>query len=215
MDRKIRVQLVDDHAVLRAGLRALLNSEPDIEVVGEAGSGEEAIDMAKQLLPDIVVTDIVMPGIDGLEATQRITTALPHCRVLILTMYKQAHYLFKALKVGASGYILKSDLDTELVEAIRTASRGDAFVYSSDTRAFFRAYLEQGGTTRGPEGLSEMENRVLKLTAQGYSNRQIGEMLSISPRTVDTYRARIMNKLGLASRAELHGWALQHGLLQT
>lgn len=214
MVRKIRVLLVDDHAVLRAGLRALLNSEPDIAVVGEAGSGEEAIDMARQLTPDVVVTDIVMPGIDGLEATHRITAELPHTRVLILTMYKQAHYLFKALKVGASGYILKSDLDTELVEGIRTASRGDAFVYSSDTRAFFRAYLEQGGDVRGAEGLSDMESRVLKLTAQGYSNRQIGEMLSISPRTVDTYRARIMNKLGLDSRAELHGWALEHGLLQ-
>src|SRR3990170_3900134 len=141
MDRKIRLLLVDDHAVLRAGLRALLNSEPDMEVIGEAGSGEESIDMAHQLQPDVVVTDIVMPGIDGLEATHRITAELPHTRVLILTMYKQAHYLFKALKVGASGYILKSDLDTELVEGIRTASRGDAFVYSSDTRAFFRAYL--------------------------------------------------------------------------
>lgn len=212
-DQRIRVMVCDDHAVLRAGLRALLSAEPDIEVVAEASSGEKAVQGALQWSPDVVLMDITLPGIDGLEATRQIRKRLPNCRVLILTMHQQIHYLLAALQAGAAGYVLKSDLDQELVRAIRTASQGEAFIYSSDTRALFQAYLEGGGRIEGAPPLSPMETRVLTLTAQGLTAQEIGQHLNISPSTVDTYRSRIMNKLGLGRRSELIRWALQHGLL--
>ena len=128
-------------------------------------------------------------------------------------MHRQMHYLLGALKAGASGYVLKSDLDTELIRAIRTANEGKAFIHSADTMVFFRAYLEQGGGITGPKKLSDMEARVLRLTAQGQVSREIAQLLNISPSTVDTYRSRMMTKLGLETRADLVQWALQHGLL--
>lgn len=213
MNQRTRVALCDDHALLRAGLRALLSAEPDIEVVGEASSGEEALEQITEWSPDVVVMDITLPGMDGLEATRQVLQRMPACRVLVLTMHRQMHYLLGALKAGASGYVLKSDVDTELIRAIRAAHSGEAFVHSADTRLFFQAYLEHGGSIEAPKQLSQMEERVLRLTAQGETSRDIAQLLSISPSTVDTYRSRIMSKLGLQRRAELVQWALQHGLL--
>lgn len=213
MSESIRVIVCDDHAVLRSGLRALLNAENDIEVVGEVGSGEEAVERVTEWSPDVVLMDITLPGMDGLETTRQILSRLPGCRVLVLTMHRQMHYLLGALKAGASGYVLKSDLDRELIRAIRAAHSGEAFVYSADTTVFFQTYLAQSGSLEGAQQLSNMEERVLRLTAQGQTAREIAELLSISPSTVDTYRSRIMNKLGLERRAELVQWAIQHGLL--
>ncbi len=213
MRAPIRVVLCDDHAVLRAGLRALLDAEPDMAVVGEAGSGEEAVERVTEWSPDVVIMDITLPGIDGLEATRKILDQLPNCRVLVLTMHKQVYYLLAAFKAGASGYVLKSDLDKELVRAIRSTYEGEVFVYSADTRVFFQAYLERGGSIDGSQQLSPMEERVLKLTAQGQTAREIADLLSISHSTVDTYRSRVMNKLGLDSRSKLVQWAFQHGLV--
>lgn len=214
MGDRIRVMLCDDHAVLRAGLKALLSAEPDIQVVGDVASGEEAIERVTELAPDVVVMDITLPRMDGLEATRQLLKKAPDTRVLILTMHRKVEYLLDALKAGASGFVLKSDLDTELLAAIRAAREGRSFIHSADTRVFFQAFLERGGTPDSRPQLSTMEDRVLRLTAQGHTAKEIAEMLQISPSTVDTYRSRIMSKLGLQSRAGLVQWAVEHGLLE-
>ena len=211
----ISVLLADDHAMLRAGLKALLNAEPDMRVVGEAGNGEEAIQVTRQLRPDVVVMDISMPVKDGLAATAEIAQTLPDTRVLVLTMHAEEQYLLKVLEAGGSGYVLKRSADTELMEAIRTVHRGEAFLYPSATRLLLQAY-QKGDRPQPPAGgrLSEREEEVLRHTAEGYSNTEIGQQLYLSPKTVDTYRQRIMEKLGLHHRAELVRYALDTGLLR-
>jgi DNA-binding NarL/FixJ family response regulator len=212
----IRVLLADDHAVLRAGLKALLSAEPDMTVVGEAANGEEAVTLAAELRPDVVVMDISMPVKDGLAATAEIATDLPETKVLVLTMHAEEQYLLKVLEAGGSGYVLKRSADTELMEAIRTVQRGEAFLYPSATRLLLQAY-QRGERVTPPAGgrLSEREEEVLRLTAEGYSNTEIGGQLYLSPKTVDTYRQRIMEKLGLHHRAELVRYALSTGLLRS
>jgi two-component system response regulator NreC len=213
----ISVMLADDHAMLRAGLKALINAEPDMAVVGEASNGEEAVRLAQQLRPNVVVMDISMPVKDGLAATAEIAVALPNTRVLVLTMHAEEQYLLKVLEAGGSGYVLKRSADTELMEAIRTVHRGEAFLYPSATRLLLQAYQKGGEHPQPPAGgkLSEREEEVLRLTAEGYSNTEIGQQLYLSPKTVDTYRQRIMEKLGLHHRAELVRYALDIGLLQS
>ena len=214
--RKIRILLADDHAVLRAGLRALLNSEDDMEVVGEAGDGQETIERARALRPDVIVMDIAMPGVSGLEATRRIVKEGLPCKILILTMHAEARYLLPVVEAGGSGYVLKSGADRELIEAIRTVSRGEVFLYPAATKMLLESYLErvrQGQERDSYDGLTEREREVLKLIAEGFSGTEIAERLVISPKTVDTYRERIMSKLNLHHRHELVKYALRKGLL--
>ncbi len=213
---KLRVLLVDDHPVVRLGLRALLESEPDMEVVGEAGNGAEAVTRTQELKPDIVIMDISMPEMDGLEATRRIRALDPDTHVLILTVHAQERYLFPVLKAGAAGYVLKSTVDTELVNAIRVVAQGGAFLYPSATRMVLEDYLnrlQQGEVGDTYEQLSDREREVLKLIALGYTAGEIAEKLVLSPKSIETYRTRIMQKLNLHSRAALVQYALARGLL--
>ncbi len=213
---KIQVLLADDHMVVRLGLKALIDSEPDMEVVGEAENGQEAIDQARALGPHVIVMDISMPEMDGLEATRRIRAEQPDCHILILTVHAQERYLFPVLKAGAAGYVLKSTVDTELLDAIRTVANGGAFLYPSATRLLLEDYLEQLNQMPAQdayEQLSEREREVLKLLALGYTAAQAADKLAISPKTVETYRTRIMQKLNLHSRVDLVQYALARGLL--
>lgn len=212
----IRILLADDHMVVRLGVKALLEGEPDMTVVGEAANGLEAIAEAHRLRPNVIVMDISMPELDGLEATRRIRAELPECYVLILTVHAQERYLFPVLKAGAAGYVLKSTVDTELIDAIRTVAAGGAFLYPAATKMLLQDYL--GHLRGGPdqdayESLSEREREVLKQLALGYTAAQIADKLALSAKTVETYRARIMEKLALSSRADLVQYALARGLL--
>ena len=212
--RPIRVLLADDHGILRAGLRALLGNEPDIEVVGEAADGEEAVTQAAALAPDVVVLDIAMPRLDGLEAARRIRDRGLACKVLILTVHAEERYLLPVLRAGGAGYVQKSGADTDLLDAIRTVARGDVFLYPGATRLLLADYLGREGEGRDKgRDLSERERQVLALTAEGYSAQEVGERLFLSPKTVETYRERAMQKLGLRRRADLIRYALRSGLL--
>lgn len=217
MSEKIRVLLADDHAVLRAGLRALLNAEGDMEVVGEAATGHEAVEKAQTLKPDVVVMDISMPEMDGLEAARTIRELGLACHIVMLTVHGEEEYLFQTLQAGSSGYVLKSSADTELMEAIRKAARGEVFLYPAAVKRLLGEYLKggRGGRPQEAEGLTAREREVLKLTAEGFTNQEIAEKLVISPKTVDTYRQRIMEKLNLHHRSELVRYALRKGLLAT
>jgi two-component system response regulator NreC len=210
--KKIRVLVADDHRVVRLGLRTLLEGEPDMVVVGEAGNGAEAVTAAQKLSPHVVVMDISMPEMDGLEATRRIRATCATTNVLILTVHAQERYLFPVLRAGASGYVLKSTVDTELVDAIRTVAHGGAFLYPSATRMVLEGYLARADQDTY-ERLSEREREVLKLIALGHTAADIADKLCLSPKSVETYRARIMEKLELDSRPALVRYALARGLL--
>ncbi|NWJ46334.1 MAG: response regulator transcription factor [Chloroflexi bacterium] len=214
MPDKIRVLLADDHAVLRSGLRALLNAEPDIEVIGEAGNGEEAVKLTYELKPDVLVLDLNMPGLGGLGALKKIRGTNSPSKVLVLTMYSEERYLYQVLQQGGSGYVLKSSADTDLLEAIRTVQTGNVYLYPAATKLLLRGYLSRRDEEEKTAVLSDREEEVLRLTAEGYTSQEIGEKLVISSKTVDTYRSRIMEKLGLHHRSELVRYALKHGLLE-
>ena len=212
----IRVLLADDHPVLRTGLRALLHHEPDIIVVGEAASGDAAVALAQSLRPEVIVMDIGMPGLDGLEATRRIRALDLTAQILILTMYAQERYLFPVLKAGAAGYVNKSAVDTDLVVAIRTVATGGAFLQPTAARSLLEDYVrrvQSGEEQDSYDRLSEREREALKLVASGYTGREIAERLGLSPKSVETYRARVLEKLGLRTRADLVRYALRRGLL--
>jgi two-component system response regulator NreC len=212
----IRIVLCDDHAVLRAGLRALLEAEPGFLVVGEAGTGEEGVMKAKQLLPDVVVMDLSMPGAGGLEAVREISALGKDIRCLVLTMHGEEEHLLPVLEAGGSGYVNKRSADEELIEAIRTVAGGDVFLYPSGAKLLLRG-LKQKAEPGGHdplEKLTDREREVLGFTVEGFSSSEIGKKLFISPKTVDTYRARIMEKLNLHHRSELVRFALQTGLLK-
>jgi two-component system, NarL family, response regulator NreC len=212
----IRILLVDDHAVLRAGLRALLDGERDLRVVGEAGTGEEALEQVERLEPDVVVMDLSMGGMGGLEATRRISARGRDTRVLVLTMHAEEEHLLPVLEAGGSGYVNKRSADEELIEAIRTVARGEVFLYPSAAALLLQGFRGKGEKDEEDpvEKLSDRERVVLGFTAEGYSSAEIGKKLFISPKTVDTYRARIMEKLGLHHRSELVRFALRQGLLR-
>lgn len=215
MSDVIRVLLVDDHALLRAGLKALLNAEDDIAVVGEASSGEEALDRASLLKPDVVVMDLSMPGIGGLEAT-RLMAQQGGARVLVLTMHPEDEYLLAVLEAGGSGYVRKTSADQDLIRAIRAVSRGEVFLYPSAAKILLQGYKVKGEASENEplEKLTDRERDVMAMTAEGFSSTEIGGKLFISPKTVDTYRSRIMEKLGLHHRSELVRFALKAGLLK-
>lgn len=213
---KIRVLLVDDHMVVRVGLKALIDAEPDMQVVGEAGNGAEGVEKTLALRPDVVVMDISMPEMDGMEATRRIRQEAPGAQVLILTVHAQEKYLFPVLKAGGAGYVLKSTVDTELLDAIRVVARGGAFLYPSATRMLLEDYvthMQMGPVADAYDSLTEREREVLKLLALGHTAVQAGDRLALSPKTVETYRTRIMEKLNLNSRVDLVKYALARGLL--
>lgn len=216
MPETVRILLVDDHAVLRAGLRALLEAEPGFQVVGEAGTGEEGVRLAGQARPDVVVMDLSMPGMGGLEAVRQIAALNQGTRVLVLTMHGEEEHLLPVLEAGGSGYVTKKSADEELIEAIHTVARGDVFLYPSGAKLLLRGLKAKAepGEEDPLDRLTEREREVLSYTVEGFSSSEIGKKLFISPKTVDTYRARIMEKLGLRHRSELVRFALRKGLLK-
>jgi DNA-binding NarL/FixJ family response regulator len=216
MAENIRILLADDHPVLRSGLDALLALEEGLQVVGQASTGEEAVEKTRLLRPDVVVMDLSMPGLGGLEATKRIAELGLGARVLVLTSQSEEEFLLPVLEGGGSGFVRKTSADSDLVDAIRTVARGEVFLYPSATRLLLRKYKQaREPHAQGPlDALSEREREVLALTSEGYSSAEIGKKLFLSPKTVDTYRARMMQKLGLTHRAELVRLALETGLLK-
>jgi DNA-binding NarL/FixJ family response regulator len=216
MPQTIRILLVDDHAVLRAGLRALLEAEPDFLVVGEAATGEEGVEKSRLLRPDVVVMDLSMPGYGGLEAVRQIGALEQDIRVLVLTMHGEEEHLLPVLEAGGSGYVNKRSADEELIEAIRTVATGDVFLYPSGAKLLLRGLKAKSETGEDDplEKLTEREREVLGYTVEGFSSSEIGKKLFISPKTVDTYRSRIMEKLNLRHRSELVRFALRTGLLK-
>jgi two-component system response regulator NreC len=214
MTERIRVLVADDHTIVRSGVRLLLEAEPDIEVVGEALDGHEAINKAETLRPDVILMDIAMPGMDGLEATRHIKTFWPDIEVLVLTMHRTDDYFFEMLKAGASGYILKGAQTDELIHAWKVVSRGEVFLYPSMTGRLVEEYLSQAeGGIHSDLSLSPRETEILILLADGYSNKEIAEKLVISPSTVHSHRSNLMAKLGLSTRHELVQYARQRGLI--
>jgi DNA-binding NarL/FixJ family response regulator len=210
-----RILLVDDHAMFRAGIKALLESESRLEVVGEASSGDEAVDRVRELKPDVVVMDLSMPGSNGLEATRRIAALGFDTKVLVLTVHAEEEYLVPVVEAGASGYLTKTSADTDLIEALKVVARGEVFLPPKATTLLLQRYKSaENEDQAGLHDLSTREQEVLALTAEGYSSREIGKKLFISPKTVDTYRSRIMDKLGLNHRSELVRFALRVGLLK-
>lgn len=215
MDRTIRLLLVDDHAVVRAGLRSLLAGHPGIAVVGEAGDGAEALDQVARLRPDVVLMDLAMRGMSGLEATAALTRSGGTARVLCLTMHEDEAYFFHALQAGASGYVLKESSPDELLAAIRAVHQGGVYFQPTMARKLLNQYLHRAseGEEDGLQSLTEREQEVVKLIADGCTTREIATRLYISPRTVERHRTQIMQKLGLHNRAELIRYAVRRGLI--
>ena len=211
----IKVLIADDHAIVRTGLRALLKSEPTLELVGEATGGYEAIELVGKTHPDILILDLSMPDLDGIAVTKQIKPLYPDLRILILTVHEDEALLREAIKAGTSGYILKRAAEAELIAAIRIIMRGDLYVEPSMVRALLSDSLKPVTEQRElVEPLTPREKEVLQLIVQGYTNRQIGEELNISMRTVEGHRSNLVEKLGLHSRVELVRYARQHGLIE-
>jgi two-component system, NarL family, response regulator NreC len=210
----IRVLVVDDHAILRAGLRRVLDAEDDIEVVGEAESAERAIFEALSAKPDVAVLDVVMPGKSGIDATPELLQAVPTMKILVLSMQDDPRYVRAAFEAGASGYVLKEAADTEVVGAVRTVAQGERYVHPALGARLITADVEERKRAEA-DPLSDREREVLRLLALGHTNQEIAKMLYISVRTAETHRAHIMRKLGFTSRAELVRHALEHGLIES
>lgn len=211
---KARILLADDHAILRSGLRLLLNNQPDYEVVGEAENGAQAYAQVMALHPDVLILDLNMPGTDGLSVIGKIASDAPATRILILTMHDSAEYLRQAFASGASGYVLKQVVDTELLLAIRAVLRGEKYMHSAMTQKLLDTVVNPPSADQDPwKELSEREFDVLKLVALGYTNTEIAEQLYLSVKTVETYRMRGMEKLNLETRAQLVQSALHYGHL--
>lgn len=212
----VRILLADDHALVRRGVRLILDNEPDLTVVAEAGDGAEAISKAKSERPDLAILDIAMPRLTGLQAARELSRLQPDLRILILTMYDNEQYFFEALKSGASGYVLKSVADRDLVEACRSAMRGEPFLYPGAVNSLIRDYLSRARAGSGiPErAITDREEEILKLVAEGHSSKEIADMLVISVKTVERHRANLLQKLGLKDRLELTRYAIRAGLIE-
>jgi len=210
-----RILLADDHAILRAGLKLLLDAQPDLEVIGEASNGARALSLAEELQPDLILLDLTMPGLSGLDILRQLKDAAPRSRILVLTMHDDESYLRQALALGAAGYVIKKAVDSELLNAIRAVMRGERYIHSAVMDKLLSVEvlppLENG--TNPWDTLSRREADVLRLVALGYTNSEIAERLAISAKTVETYRARGMEKLGLTTRAQLVRDALTRGIL--
>ena len=213
---KITVLLAEDHTIVRKGLRSLLESRADMKVVGEAENGREAIDRVEELRPDVVVMDIGMPGLNGLEATRRIKKRFGDVQVLILTVHTGEEYILQILRAGASGYLVKQAAPAELISAIQAVHRGEAFLSPSISKKVLEDYVQRAGATAQRdsfERLTDREREVLQLIAEAYSTREIAEQLHISIKTAETHRAHLMEKLSLHSTAELTRYAIRKGVV--
>lgn len=216
MTEKIRVLLADDHAVLRAGLRLLLEAREEIVVVGEAEDGRQAIEMVNRLQPDVLLLDLTMPGLGGLDALKELRRLRPKCRVLVLTMHNDESFLRRALTSGASGYVLKQADDQELIVALRAVARGEVYVPPALAPALLSNLIPQPRReTSSPQvQLSEREEQVIRLVAQGYTSQEVADQLHLAVTSVETYRSRAMKKLGLRGRVQLVQYALKIGWLK-
>jgi two-component system response regulator NreC len=211
---KIRVMLADDHKIMREGLRVLLEREPDIEVVGEAEDGQATVRLAKTLLPDLIIIDVFMPNLNGIEATRRLTAEVPNAKVLALSMYSERRFIISMLKAGASAYLLKDCAAEELVSAIRAVLMGRFYLSLSISNVVIRDYIARPDIDQ-PDAfsvLSAREREVLQLLAEGKSVRRISEQLSVSPKTIEAHRWKMMEKLNIHSLAELTKYAISEGL---
>ncbi|HVP01141.1 MAG TPA: response regulator transcription factor [Solirubrobacteraceae bacterium] len=209
----LRVLIADDHGIVRGGLRLLLDRQPDIEVVGEAADGAEAVERTLALRPDLAIVDVSMPLLTGIQATREIKAHAPEIDVLVLSMHDDERYVFEALKAGASGYVLKREADQDLVDAVRSIARGEPFLTNAATETLVREWMADEAT--GPrEPLSPREQEVLKLIAEAHTNRSIGEILHLSEKTVESHRANILRKLGMRDRVELVRYAIRRGLVE-
>ena len=213
----VRVLLAEDHTIVRKGLRSLLNGEAGIEMIGEAEDGREAVEKVQQLLPDVVLMDITMPSLTGLEATRQIKKRFPEVKVVILTVHANEEYIFQILRAGASGYLVKQAAPTELLSAIQAAYRGESFLSPSISRKVIEEYIQQAEATAEKDSydqLTDREREVLQLIAEGHSNREIAELLHISVKTVETHRAHLMDKLDIHSTAKLTQYAIRKGVIR-
>ncbi|MET9878777.1 response regulator transcription factor [Actinacidiphila glaucinigra] len=211
-----RILLADDHALVRRGVRLILDGEPDLTVVAEAGDGAEAVAKARAEPVDLAVLDIAMPRMTGLQAARELSRLRPDLRILILTMYDNEQYFFEALKAGASGYVLKSVADRDLVEACRAAVRDEPFIYPGAVTTLIRSYLERArqGEPLPARAITEREEEILKLVAEGHTSQEIADLLFISIKTVERHRANLLQKLGLRDRLELTRYAIRAGLIE-
>ena len=213
---KTRILLADDHAVVRRGLALVLDAEPDLEVVAEASDGAEAVDRSLSEEVDLAILDVMMPRMTGLQAAHELARRRPGLRILILSMHDNERYFFEALRAGASGYVLKSVADRELVEACRATMRGEPFLYPGAVKALVREYLQRArqGEPVSDDPLTPRESEIVKLVAEGYSSREIAHTLTISEKTVERHRANVLEKLGLRDRVALTRYAIRWGLIE-
>jgi DNA-binding NarL/FixJ family response regulator len=211
MSKKIRILLADDHAVVRQGFRMILGAQADMEIIGEAGNGREAVSMSEQLHPDVVVMDVAMPELNGIEATRRIMEQAPHTRILALSMHKDSVYVREILRAGARGYLLKDSIDVDLLAAVRAVGRGEGYLSPAVSDTVLSDYRKH--VTDPLDLLSSREREVLQLIAEGKTNKDIATALNLSVYTVDAHRGRIMEKLNLHSTSELVRFAVRKGLI--
>ena len=210
----MRVLIADDHGIVRSGLRLLLERQPDIEVIAEAADGAEAREIAVRERPDLAILDVRMPKLTGLQVTRELKKQAPEVSVLILSMHDDERYLFEALKAGASGYVLKTQADTDLMEAIRAVERGEPFLTPAAQQALIKDVLERGRQGEDEEELTPREEEIVKLVAEAHTTRQIAEILHLSEKTVENHRGNAMRKLGMRDRVQLVRYAIRRGLIE-